>query len=115
LNITNTDGCKAIDSVYVQVPCDDIHLPNAFKPGSTYGDNSAMFGLLNQEFVKINYFKIYDRWGKEVFSTVDAQGKWDGKVNGKDAPMGVYVWEVDANCAVTQQRYRKSGNVTLIR
>jgi gliding motility-associated-like protein len=115
LNITNTDGCKAIDSVYVQVPCDDIHLPNAFKPGSNYGSASSKFGLLNQQFVKINYFKIYDRWGKEVFSTTNATDKWDGTVDGKEAPMGVYVWEVDANCAVTLQRYRRSGNVTLVR
>lgn len=113
LNISNSDGCKTIDSVLVQVPCDDIHLPNAFKPGGS--DGSGKFGLNNQQFVKINYFKIYDRWGKEVFTTIDANGKWDGKVDGKDAPLGVYVWEVDANCANTQERYRKSGTVTLIR
>ncbi|WP_118952887.1 T9SS type B sorting domain-containing protein [Taibaiella helva] len=113
LNITNTDGCKAIDSVQVTMPCDDIHLPNAFKPASSYG--TGRFGLLNQQFVKINYFKIYDRWGKEVFTTTDAQGKWDGTVDGKEAPLGVYVWEVDAVCANTQERYRRSGTVTLIR
>lgn len=114
LNITNTDGCKAIDTVQITMPCDDIHLPNAFKPASAYG-TTGRFGLLNQQFVKINYFKIYDRWGKEVFTTTDPQGKWDGNVDGKEAPLGVYVWEVDANCANTQQRYRRSGTVTLIR
>jgi len=113
LNITNTDGCKAIDSVQVTVPCNDINLPNAFKPASAYG--TGRFGLLNQQLVKINYFKIYDRWGKEVFTTTDPNGKWDGNVDGKPAPMGVYVWEVDANCANTQQRFRRSGTVTLIR
>lgn len=114
LTVTNTDGCKTIDSVLIQVPCDNINLPNAFKPSSTYSTTNK-FGLLNQQLVKINYFKIFDRWGKEVFTTTDPQGKWDGKVDGKEAPMGVYVWEVDANCANTQQRFRRSGNVTLIR
>lgn len=113
LNISNTDGCSKIDTVQITMPCDDIHLPNAFKPASSYG--TGRFGLLNQQFVKINYFKIYDRWGKEVFSTTDPQGKWDGTVDGKDAPLGVYVWEVDAVCANTQQRYRRSGTVTLVR
>lgn len=113
LHISNSDGCRKIDSVQVTVPCDDVHLPNAFKPASA--GNAARFGLLNQQFVKINYFKIFDRWGKEVFTTTDPQGKWDGDVDGKPAPMGVYIWEVDANCANTQQRYRRSGNVTLIR
>lgn len=113
LYVTNTDGCKMIDTVLVQAPCDDIKLPNAFKPNGI--DGSGKFGLLNQELVKINYFKIYDRWGKEVFSTNDPHGKWDGTVDGKDAPLGVYMWEVDANCANTQERYRRSGNVTLLR
>lgn len=111
--VTNTDGCKSIDSVLVQAPCDDIHLPNAFKPHGI--DGSGKFGLLNQQFAKINYFKIYDRWGKEVFSTTSAEAKWDGTVDGKEAPMGVYVWEIDANCANTKERFRKSGNVTLLR
>jgi gliding motility-associated-like protein len=114
LTVVNTDGCKTIDSVLIQVPCNDINMPNAFKPASTFATTSK-FGLLNQELVKINYFKVFDRWGKEVFSTTDKNGKWDGTVDGKEAPMGVYVWEVDANCANTQQRFRRSGNVTLIR
>lgn len=114
LHVSNMDGCAAIDSVNVKVPCDDIHLPNAFTPGSA-NRQTNQFGLLNEQFVKINYFKIYDRWGKEVFSTTNPNGKWDGMVDGKEAPMGVYVWEVDANCANTLQRYRKTGTVTLIR
>lgn len=114
LHVSDTNGCKAVDTVNVRVPCDDIHLPNAFVPGS-HNSKVNKFGLLNQQFIKINYFKIFDRWGQEVFSTTDPQGKWDGTVDGKDAPMGVYVWEVDANCANTQLRYRRTGTVTLIR
>lgn len=114
LNVTNTDGCSKIDSVLIQVPCNDINLPNAFKPGSSFTSTNT-FGLANQQLVKINYFKIFDRWGKEVFTTTDPQGKWDGNIKGSPAAMGVYVWEVDANCANTQQRFRRSGSVTLIR
>lgn len=114
LHVSNTDGCKAIDSVLVTVPCDDIHLPNAFMPESKTAQVSK-FGLKNQELVKINYFKIFDRWGKEVFSTTNVNGEWDGKVDGNPAPMGVYIWEVDANCANTLERFRRSGTVTLIR
>lgn len=114
LRVTNDDGCRAIDSVSVRVPCNDVNLPNAFIPGSPNGKVNR-FGLLNQQFAKINYFKIYDRWGKEVFSTTDPSAGWDGTVDGKPAPLGVYVWEVDANCANTLERFRKAGNVTLIR
>ncbi len=114
LTVTNADGCSSIDSVLVSVPCDDINLPNAFRPGSSYTSGNG-FGLLNEQLIKINYFRIFDRWGQEVFSTTDPQGRWDGTIKGKDAPLGVYVWEVDANCANTQERFRRSGTVTLIR
>ena len=114
LEVRNSDGCRDIDSVLVTVPCDNINLPNAFTPGSGY-ENTNQFGLWNLQLVKINYFKIFDRWGKEVFTTIDPKGRWDGKVDGKDAPLGVYIWEIDANCGNTQQRFRRSGSVTLIR
>lgn len=114
LRVRNSDGCSDIDTVQVTVPCDDIHLPNAFTPSSGH-DRTNTFGIWNLQLAKINYFRIFDRWGKEVFSTTSPEGRWDGKVDGKEAPLGVYVWEIDANCANTQQRFRKSGTVTLIR
>lgn len=114
LKVTNSEGCWDLDSVLVSLPCDNINLPNAFRPGSNY-EHSNGFGLLNLQLIKINYFRIYDRWGQEVFSTTDPQGRWDGTIKGQEAPLGVYVWEVDANCANTQERFRRSGTVTLIR
>ncbi len=113
--ITNngvTFNCKAVDTVIVYVDCNDLNLPNAFVPESSGAQ--AKFGLTNQKVVKLNYFNIYDRWGQQVFTTTDPTKKWDGTINGEDAPMGVYVWEADAFC-VEGKRIHKSGNVTLIR
>ncbi len=114
LQIWNTDGCYRIDSVLVTVPCDDVHLPNAFTPQSP-NPNIATFGLNNQRIVKLSFFRIFDRWGRKVFETTDVGGRWDGTVNGVDAAMGVYMWEIDAFCDLDGKRYRKSGNVTLLR
>jgi len=113
LEVNNTDGCVAIDSINVEVNCDNINLPNAFVPLS-HNPKSARFGLLNQQIVKLNYFNIYDRWGKLVFTTKDIYKTWDGTYNGVDLPFGVYVWEVDGFC-ISGARLTKSGNVTLIR
>lgn len=114
LTVKNDYGCEAIDSVSIRVPCDDVHLPNAFIPSSDNGKVNK-FGLLNQQFAKLNAFNIFDRWGKLVFSTMDLNEQWDGYIDGKPAPAGVYVWHVDANCANTFERFNKSGSVTLIR
>lgn len=114
LEVTNDDGCRAIDSVNINIPCDQISIPNAFTPNSTNPATNT-FKILNTQFSKLNSFSIYDRWGKKIFETIDVAEGWDGTVDGKPAPLGVYVWEVDANCANTFERFRTSGNVTLIR
>ena len=113
LEVRDIYGCVDIDTMVVHVNCNDINLPNAFAPESHDG-NTNTFGLLNRQIVQLNYFRIFDRWGKQVFSTTDATKRWDGMVNGEPAPLGVYVWEADGFC-ISQRRFTKSGNVTLIR
>lgn len=113
LEVWNSDGCYAIDSMNVNVTCAEVALPNAFVPGSKYSKTSH-FGLMNQRFQKLVYFRVYDRWGKKVFETQNPAHGWDGTFDGKDAPFGVYVWEVDAFC-IEGNRIHQAGNVTLVR
>lgn len=113
LMVRDINGCTDIDTVVVKVECNDLNLPNAFAPQSANGANNT-FGLMNRQIVQLNYFRIFDRWGREVFKTTDASKRWDGTVNGEPAALGVYVWEADGFC-LDQKRFTKSGNVTLIR
>ncbi len=113
LEVRDTNGCLSVDTVVVHVDCNDLNLPNAFAPGSSVGTNNT-FGIMNRQIVQLNYFRIFDRWGKEVFSTTDPTKRWDGKVNGKDVQLGVYVWEADGFC-ISQKHFTRAGNVTLIR
>ncbi|MBA3829377.1 MAG: gliding motility-associated C-terminal domain-containing protein [Taibaiella sp.] len=105
--------CKSRDTVVIRVACENIYLPNAFMPGSGDGSNGR-FGLLNKQVIQLNYFRIFDRWGEEVFTTTNPAQQWDGMFNNKIAPGGVYVWEVDGFC-LSGKRFKRSGNVTLIR
>lgn len=114
LTVRDTAGCTDIDTVVVRVACNDLNLPNAFIPNSSSNSSTATFGLANRQLVKLNFFRIYDRWGKEVFNTTDPMKQWDGTIDGHDAAMGVYVWEADGFC-LSGQRIQRSGNVTLIR
>lgn len=113
LEVRNAFGCYDIDTVVVRVTCNNLNLPNAFSPESG-NPGSNRFGVLNRQIVKLNYFKIFDRWGKLVFETTDVTREWDGRVNGEPAPFGVYVWEADGFC-IENKRFKRSGNVTLIR
>jgi gliding motility-associated-like protein len=114
LEVRNPAGCLSVDTVLVRVPCDDIAAPNAFAPNNQSSASSASFGLMNAQFIRLTYFSIYDRWGKEVFTTTDPLKRWDGMVNGTEAPMGVYIWQAEGFCT-SGQKLKKSGNVTLIR
>lgn len=113
LKVTNSFGCIATDTVVIKIACNDIYLPNAFTP-EDHSANNDYFGLLNKNIIKLNYFKIFDRWGKLVFSTNDISMQWNGKADGIDCAYGVYVWEVDGFCS-SGKRISKSGNVTLLR
>lgn len=113
LKVTNLKGCVAHDTVIVKVACTDINLPNAFTP-EDHSSNNDFFGLLNKNIVKLNHFRIFDRWGKEVFSTTDVSKQWNGQFEGVDCAYGVYVWAVDGFCS-SGKRISKTGNVTLIR
>ena len=97
----------------VHVNCGDIILPNAFSPSSNNAA-TAKFGILNKDISKLNYFRIYNRWGEEVFQTSDPLQGWDGTYNGKPAPVDVYVWIADAFCE-SGLEIKKSGNVSLLR
>lgn len=107
-------GCVATDTVVVKVGCDDIYLPNAFTP-EDHSAHNDYFGIANRNIVKLNYFHIFDRWGKQVFTTTDVSKLWNGQTpDGIDCAYGVYVWTVDGFCS-SGKRISKSGNVTLIR
>jgi gliding motility-associated-like protein len=113
LKVTNLFGCIATDTVIIKVGCNDINLPNAFTP-EDHSSNNDFFGLINKNIVKLNYFRVFDRWGKEVFSTTDISKQWNGQFGGIDCPYGVYAWTVDGFCS-SGKRISKSGNVTLLR
>lgn len=114
LTVTNdTTGCKARDSVWVFTECTDIHLPNAFNPVSDVSVNRG-FGLLNNNVDKLEYFRIYNRWGQVVFETTDPKKQWNGRQNNLDLPPDNYVWIVDGYCD-NGKRIRKQGTVLLVR
>lgn len=108
------DGCNAIDTVTVIVLDESvIELPNAFSPGNGSSVNDEL-RVMVKGIAKLNSFRIYDRWGVQVFSTTDITKGWNGQYNGKPQPMGVYVVILDVVTS-TGKRVTKQGNVTLVR
>ncbi|MBL7719268.1 MAG: PKD domain-containing protein [Flavipsychrobacter sp.] len=106
--------CSATDSVWVRKDC-YIDVPNAFTPD---GDNMNDYFFPRQWLSRgVTTFKflIYNRWGQEIYSTTNIEGRgWDGKFNGVDQPQGVYVYVIDVTFKDGRSEH-KQGNVTLLR
>ncbi|HJW29538.1 MAG TPA: gliding motility-associated C-terminal domain-containing protein, partial [Saprospiraceae bacterium] len=111
--LSNDDTCHM-----VQISR-DLYIPNVFSPnGDGINDYFLVFADPNAK-TRINYFRVFDRWGNEVFERKDflpnddASG-WDGRLEGKLLNPGVFVWAMEA----LYEDGRKEalyGDVTLIR
>lgn len=111
----NEWGCEASDSVVLKVVnCDPnaIFVPNVFTPNND-GLNDRLF-VRGIGLKSLDYFRIFDRWGRLEFETKNINEGWDGMVNGHEADAAAYVYVLKAVCS-SGQEVIKSGNVTLIR
>jgi gliding motility-associated-like protein len=108
------NGCESSDSVIVSNDC-YITIPNVFTPNGD-GINDYFFPreLLSKGMIKFN-MNVYNRWGQLIFTgnALDGRG-WDGRFNGAEQPVGVYVYVIDAEFKDGQRENHK-GNVTLLR
>jgi gliding motility-associated-like protein len=73
-----------------------IVVPNAFTPNND-GLNDVLKIIRNSTITSINYFKIFDRSGKQIFETKNINEGWDGKLNGVVAESDAYYWMAEYN------------------
>lgn len=106
----NEFDCKdtAMDSVIVNIP---PKVPNGFSPNGD-GKNDLLLPM-GGPFKKVE-FKIFNSWGEMIFLSENSEEGWDGKKNGIDQPMGVYVFLL---YAITEdgEEFNLHGDVTLLR
>lgn len=116
LIVTNNHGCEAEKNIPKPVEVikgGKVLIGNAFTPnGDGYNDTYKPFtqGVLDRGYS----FKIYNRWGQQVFQTNDVKAEWDGKVNGEPATIDTYVWLMEG-FYVGDIEFSEKGNVTLLR
>ncbi len=68
-----------------------VHVPKAFTPnGDGLNDRLEFFGLGEAQ----GELKIYTRWGQQIYGEISSAPSWDGRINGKKADEGVYIYEI---------------------
>jgi gliding motility-associated-like protein len=108
----NEAGCSdttCLDIAVIVLPVLDV--PNAFTPDK-FGPNSVIkvvgYGIAKMEW------KIYNRWGQNVFSSTSQSVGWDGTFKGVGQPMDVYTYTLDIEFS-DRKKLRKTGDISLLR
>ncbi len=113
IQITSAAGCLTIDTQLVKTIKEiTIYVPNAFTP-----NNDQLNDRVNPitEGIKTLYsFKIFNRWGLELFSWAPGKPGWDGTFKGLPQQPGVYVWQF-RGLGIDEKIFERKGVITLIR
>lgn len=113
VDIATETGCEGIDTINIWVVKDGgILVPSAFSPN---GDGlNDVFKPIVIGFPRMEYFRVFNRWGQMVFATSNVNDGWDGTFNGKTADISTYFWDISVT-GIDGQKVQKKGDVTLIR
>ena len=112
LEVVTVEGCRAMAFEKIRVYY-DVEMPGAFSPN---GDgHNDVFRVPPSIPVNVRRLAVYNRQGAMVFETANAGLGWDGAVNGKMQPAGVYVWVIEYDNPLTKRVEMKKGTVVLVR
>lgn len=113
LKVSNSQGCFGYDSISVKYYAGpEVYIPTAFSPNGD-GQNDQ-FRFIPVGITEYEFFRIFNRWGQEVYSSTDFRKGWDGTIKGAPAPVDTYIW-ILAGKDFTGKSILKKGTVTLVK
>ncbi len=120
ITVTDENGCLATDDIQVLVDLRrNVYTPNIFSPNSN-NENDHFQLVTGNGVIMVNYLKIYDRWGNEIYVDESYMPNdtehigWDGTRNGTENEPGVYVFFAEVEFIDGVSIVYK-GDVTLVR
>lgn len=111
VEVTDANGCVSYGQAMVEVNESPTFAPLSFSPN---GDGLNDQFLVSIAGVKDFQIAIYNRWGERVFTTDNIYEGWDGKINGKLAEGGVYVYKIYTRF-INGKEQELHGNITMLR
>ena len=95
IQLKTASGCLTVDTLFVKtVKKIEIYVPSVFTPGID-GKNDYLRPLLFG-IAKVNYFRVYNRWGELLFEMKTDRPGWDGTVKNVPQEMQTVVWMIEA-------------------
>jgi gliding motility-associated-like protein len=108
LTVTGIGGCTSSDDVFVKVLKSPV-IPNAFSPNKD-GINDT-WNIQYLDSYPGCTVEVFDRYGRRMFSSQGYETPWNGTLNGKDIPVGVYYYIINPK----NGRKSMSGSLTILK
>ena len=113
VKITTKAGCVTVDTQMVKtIKNADIYVPNAFTPNAD-GKNDFLHPI-PRGIKKIDYFRVYNRWGQLLYESAQEYPGWDGRLQGILQSAQVVVWVVQG-VGIDNKIYLRKGTSVLVR
>ncbi len=108
-------GCFRITSTYSVFiePVTSVDVPTAFTPNGD-GVNDIIY-VDGWGIKKLNYFRVYNRWGQLLFESDDIKTGWDGTYKGVPQNMETYIYQVSVETYLDKNGLQKTSSFRLIR
>jgi gliding motility-associated-like protein len=97
---------KVVNNCYIAVP-------SAFTPNGD-GKNDYLYPINAFKATRLE-FRVFNKYGQQLFETKDWTHKWDGTFNGQAQASGVYVWMLEYSDVETGKKVFQKGTTVLIR
>lgn len=111
--VTGTNDCGSVtDTFIIKNNCTGcLYMPTAFTPNND-GVNDCF--KPSGDNIVVDIFEIYDRWGKNVFSSATGIYCWNGTYKSALCEMGTYYYFVKGKC-MNGQSFSQKGDVALLK
>ncbi|MEM1326457.1 MAG: gliding motility-associated C-terminal domain-containing protein [Bacteroidota bacterium] len=118
LTLADINGCTGEATVFVDVDKKrNVYIPNVIAPNSI---RNSRFEIQTGPGVrKVNFMRIYDRWGSLIYELDEAGpsiggiGDWDGTFRGQKLPSATYVYIMEVEFEDNQTLLYR-GDVTIV-
>ena len=119
ITVIDENGCVLSDEIVIDVDNNKrVFIPNTFSPNYD-GINDSFIIYGGTEVKIIREFKIYNRWGANIFSASDFPPNdisyaWNGEYQGEELNPGVFIYFAEVEF-LDGSRQLLSGEITLLK
>lgn len=112
VSATDINNCTKSDTIIFELDDMPIEGPNFFTPNNDGANDFLEFKNLDR--FSINSLTIFNRWGQILHKKDTYTNDWDGTIDGKEVPDGVYYYVLRyGNTSLNQFEYK--SDLTIIR